>query len=78
MYMMYLCIVVSLILSSSSTCENKWCTDIYFTAICVTRHYHSDWSKVTQHALTLGSSDHVEPDPLVPAKTGEPAHTAFQ
>ena len=36
---------------------------------------HSDCSRVAQHALVLGSSDHVQSDPTVPA---QPVDTAFQ
>ena len=36
---------------------------------------HSDCSWVAQHALVLGSSGHVKPDRIVPAK---PAHSAIK
>ena len=36
---------------------------------------HSDCSRVAQHALVLGSSDHVQSDPTQPA---QPVDTAFQ
>ena len=36
---------------------------------------HSDCSRVAQHALVLGSSDHVQSDPTEPA---QPVNTAFQ
>ena len=36
---------------------------------------HSDCSRVAQHALVLGSSDHVRSDPIEP---GQPVDTAFQ
>ena len=35
----------------------------------------SDCSRVAQHALVLGSSDHVKPDPSAPA---QPINTGFQ
>ena len=34
---------------------------------------HSDCSRVAQHALVLGSSGHVKPDPIVPAQSGNSA-----
>ena len=36
---------------------------------------HSDCSRVAQHALVLGSSDHVQSDPTEP---GQPVDTTFQ
>ena len=39
---------------------------------------HSDCSRVTQHALVLGSSGHVEPDPSVPAKPAQSADSPIQ
>ena len=33
---------------------------------------------MSQHALVLLSSDHVKPDPLVPAQSAQPANTDFQ
>ena len=36
---------------------------------------HSDCSRVAQHALVLGSSGHVKPNPTEPA---QPAHTTIQ
>ena len=36
---------------------------------------HSDCSRVAQHALVLGSSDHVQPDATGPA---QPAHSTTQ
>ena len=33
---------------------------------------HSDCFRVAQHALVLGSSDHVQPDPTVPAQPAQP------
>ena len=36
---------------------------------------HSDWSRVAQHALILGPSGHVQPDPTEPA---QPVNTAIQ
>ena len=37
---------------------------------------HSDCTRVAQHALVLGSSDHVQPDPFVPAEPAQSAHSA--
>ena len=34
---------------------------------------HSNWSKVAQHALVLGPSDHVKSDLTVPAQLADPA-----
>ena len=39
---------------------------------------HSDCSRVAQHALVLGSSDHVQSDPSEPAQPAQPVNTAFQ
>ena len=39
---------------------------------------HSNCSRVAQHALVLGSSDHVKSDPIVPAPSAQPAHSAMQ
>ena len=39
---------------------------------------HSDCSGVAQHALVLGSSDHVQSDPTEPAQPAQPVDTAFQ
>ena len=39
---------------------------------------HSDSSGVAQHALVLGSSDHVQSDPTEPAQSAKPVDTAFQ
>ena len=39
---------------------------------------HSDWSGVAQHALVLGSSDHVQSNPTEPAQPVQPVDTAFQ
>ena len=39
---------------------------------------HSDCSRVAQHALVLGSSGHVQPNPTVPTQPAQPAHSAFQ
>ena len=39
---------------------------------------HSDCSGVTQHALVLGSSDHVQSDPTEPAQPAQSVDTAFQ
>ena len=39
---------------------------------------HSDCSGVAQHALVLGLSDHVQPDPSKPAQPAQPADTALQ
>ena len=39
------------------------------------RDNHSDGSRVAQHALVLGSSGHVQPNPTEPA---QPAHSAIQ
>ena len=33
---------------------------------------HSDCSGVAQHALVLGSSDHVQPNPTEPAQSAQP------
>ena len=39
---------------------------------------HSDCSGVAQHALVLGLSDHVQPNPTEPAQFAERAYTALQ
>ena len=39
---------------------------------------HSDCSGVAQHALVLGSSDHVQPNPTEPAQSDQPVNTAIQ
>ena len=39
---------------------------------------HSDCSRVAQHALVLGSSDHVQPNPTEPALSAQPVNTALQ
>ena len=39
---------------------------------------HSDCSGVAQHALVLGSSDHVQSDPSEPAQPAQPVNTALQ
>ena len=39
---------------------------------------HSDCSGVAQHALVLGSSGHVQPDPTEPAQSAQPVDTALQ
>ena len=39
---------------------------------------HSDCSGVAQHALVLGSTDHVQSDPTEPAQSAKPVDTAFQ
>ena len=39
---------------------------------------HSDCSGVAQHALVLGSSDHVQSDPTEPAQPAQPVDTALQ
>ena len=39
---------------------------------------HSDCSGVAQHALVLGSSDHVQPDPAEPAQPTQSVDTAVQ
>ena len=39
---------------------------------------HSDCSGVAQHALVLGSSDHVQSDPTEPAQPAKPVDTTFQ
>ena len=39
---------------------------------------HADCSRVSQHALVLGSSGHVQPNPTVPAQPAPAAHSAFQ
>ena len=39
---------------------------------------HSDCSGVAQHALVLGSSDHVQSDTVEPSQHAQPANTALQ
>ena len=39
---------------------------------------HSDCSRVAQHALVLGPSDHVQSDPTEPAFLAQPVNTALQ
>ena len=39
---------------------------------------HSDCSGVAQHALVLGSSGHVQPNPTEPAQPAKPFNAAFQ
>ena len=39
---------------------------------------HSDCSGVAQHALVLGSGDHVLSDPTEPALLAQPVNTALQ
>ena len=39
---------------------------------------HSDCSGVAQHALVLGSSDHVQSDPTEPAQSAQSVDTTFQ
>ena len=39
---------------------------------------HSDCSGVAQHALVLGSSDHVQSDPTEPAQPAKPGNTTLQ
>ena len=39
---------------------------------------HSNCSGVAQHALVLGSSDHVQSDPTEPAQSAKPVDIAFQ
>ena len=39
---------------------------------------HFDCSGVAQHALVLGSSDHVQSDPTEPAQPAQPVDTTFQ
>ena len=40
--------------------------------------YHIDCSRVAQHAMVLGSSSHVKPDPAVHAQPGQSADSALQ
>ena len=42
------------------------------------RRNHSECSWVAQLALVLGSSDHVQPGPTVPAQPAQPAHSTIQ
>ena len=39
---------------------------------------HSDCSGVAQHALVLGSSGHVQPNPTEPAQSAQPVDTTIQ
>ena len=39
---------------------------------------HSDCSRLAQHALVLGSGGHVQPNPIEPAHSAQPADTALQ
>ena len=39
---------------------------------------HSDCSRVAQHALVVGSSGHVQPNPTESAKSAQPVNTALQ
>ena len=39
---------------------------------------HSDCSRMAQHALVLGPSDHVQSDPSQPAQPAQSSNTAFQ
>ena len=39
---------------------------------------HSDCCRVAQHALVLGSSGHVKPDPIVPAQPAQCTHSGIQ
>ena len=39
---------------------------------------YSDYSGVIQHALVLGSSGHVQPNPSEPAQSAQPIDTALQ
>ena len=39
---------------------------------------YSDCSEVAQHALVLGSSGHVQPNPTEPAQSAQPIDTAIQ
>ena len=39
---------------------------------------HSDCSGVAQHALVLGSSGHVQPNPTEPVQSAQPVDTAIQ
>ena len=38
---------------------------------------NTDGSGVAQHALVLGFSDYVQPDPTVPAQPAQPAHSTI-
>ena len=42
------------------------------------RRNHSECSWVAQPAVVLGSSDHVQPGPTVPAQPVQPAHSTIQ
>ena len=39
---------------------------------------HSDCPRVAQHALVVGSSGHVKPDPPEPAQSVQTSNTALQ
>ena len=39
---------------------------------------HSDCSGVAHHALVLGSSGHVQPNPTEPAQSAQPVDTTIQ
>ena len=39
---------------------------------------HSDCSRVAQHTLVLGPSNHIESDPTEPDLLAQPVNTAFQ
>ena len=39
---------------------------------------HSDFSGVAQHAVVLGYSGHVQPNPTEPAQSAQPVDTAIQ
>ena len=39
---------------------------------------HPDCTRVAQHALVLGSSDHVQSDPTVPAQSSQSGYSAIQ
>ena len=39
---------------------------------------HSDCSRVAQHALVLGPSGHVEPDPSLHTQSAQPGNTTIQ
>ena len=39
---------------------------------------HSDCSGVAHHALVLGSTDHVQPNPTKPAQSAQPVDTTIE
>ena len=39
---------------------------------------YSDCTRVAQHALVLGSSDHVQPNPIDPDQSAQPVDIALQ